>query len=316
MRAQFGPAGDAYRDSPIHAAGEDLGWLVEAAIDLVGTASDGERSLAAVRALDVATGAGHTAVALARAGADVVASDLTPEMLRATERTVERANRARAASRPSPADGSTVAAPSAGAALPPLRVRTELARAEALPFAASDFDLESCRIAAHHFADPAGFVAEAARVLRPCGALLVIDNIAPADARLADAMNEVERIRDPSHVEAYPVARWVAWGAAAGFDLHALRRWRRRKDAAAWLARSRTPDDRVAELDRVLAAAPDDVLGYLAATWEGDRLTRLEHESALFAFVLHEPPHAEGRNGGPTGDGDPPERRPDPAVPE
>ena len=70
VQQKFGAAAADYAASAVHAKGESLARLVE----LVGP----QRSW---RALDVATGAGHTALALASHVAHVVASDITDEML-------------------------------------------------------------------------------------------------------------------------------------------------------------------------------------------------------------------------------------------
>src|SRR5690348_6640979 len=67
---QYGSVGDAYVHSPTHAAGADLERLVEA---LAPKPDD--------RLLDIATGGGHVAKAFAPRVAEVVASDLTPQML-------------------------------------------------------------------------------------------------------------------------------------------------------------------------------------------------------------------------------------------
>ena len=171
-RAQFGRTAEAYIGSVVHAKGEELALMVELAAPLEGR-----------QVLDIATGAGHTALAFARAGAEVIASDLTPEMLAVAESFIS-------------------------AQLPlPGQVSFREAGAEALPFADDRFDVVTCRIAAHHFADPVAFVQEVARVLRPGGLFLLVDNVAPQDPVLAEAMTRIDRERDPSHVEAYTVAR-------------------------------------------------------------------------------------------------------------
>jgi ubiquinone/menaquinone biosynthesis C-methylase UbiE len=133
-------------------------------------------------ALDIATGAGHTAFFLAAAGLRVTASDLTPAML---ERVRE------------------------GAAERGLDIRTRQHSAEALPYPDATFDLVSCRVAPHHFSSPADFVRESARVLRPGGWFLVIDGTLPNDSPEAEAwLHQVEKLRDPSHNRLLPPREW------------------------------------------------------------------------------------------------------------
>ena len=71
--------------------------------------------------------------------------------------------------------------------------------AAALPFVDSSFDLVVCRVSLHHFADPAGPLAEMARVCRPDGRVVISDMIAPA-AEVRYAFDDLHRTIDPSHV--------------------------------------------------------------------------------------------------------------------
>ncbi len=133
-------------------------------------------------ALDVATGAGHTAFCLAAAGFRVTASALTPAML---ERVRE------------------------GAAERGLDIRTRRHSAEALPYPDGSFSLVSCRVAPHHFSSPGDFVRESARVLKPGGWFLVIDGTVPDDSPEAEAwLHQVEKLRDPSHNRLLPPREW------------------------------------------------------------------------------------------------------------
>jgi ubiquinone/menaquinone biosynthesis C-methylase UbiE len=50
----------------------------------------------------------------------------------------------------------------------------------------------------HHVARPEVVVAEADRVLRPGGTMLVVDQLAPGDPLAAIELNRFERARDPS----------------------------------------------------------------------------------------------------------------------
>ncbi len=248
-RAQFGKTADAYVNSLGHAKGEDLDLMLALAGDV--------REL---DLLDVATGGGHTALAFARAGARVVASDLTPEMLQAAERFIR-------------------------SQLPDAHAAFQLAAAESLPFEDDRFDIVTCRIAPHHFQDPAAFVREAARVLKPGGRFLLIDNVAPEDPELAQAMNHIEKARDPSHVEAYTVHRWIQWLSHARLDPHHLARWRRSKDLRAWAAMAQLPDDQIDALQAHILQLPERTRRYLDVQHNASGGLSLCHEAALFMAV-------------------------------
>lgn len=146
--------------------------------------------------LDVATGAGHAAFCLARAGFRVTASDLTPAML---ERVKE------------------------GAAERGLEVSTRQHPAEEMPYADGTFRLVCCRVAPHHFSSPAGFVSEVARVLQSGGYFVVIDGTVPDDCAEAEAwLHQVEKLRDPSHNRLIPPREWRSLCEANGLEVQRL----------------------------------------------------------------------------------------------
>ncbi len=210
---RFGAAADAYFDSAVHRDSPDLQTLAAWCRD-------------ADRALDVATGAGHTAGAVLAAGIEtVVASDAAPEMVA-----------------------------TAVDAYGPAGV---VADAERLPFATDSFAAVTCRIAAHHFPDPRSFVAEVARVLEPTGVFAFEDNVAPADPALADWLNGVERLRDPSHVELHTTDRWTDWFEDAGLVVEETAGTSITLQFDSWVERTNvSPADR-AELERRFRDAPD-----------------------------------------------------------
>ena len=75
-----------------------------------------------------------------------------------------------------------------------------------LPFANESFSIVVTRLAFHHFEHPAEVLAEMRRVCRKGGVVGVVDLFASADPVKARAMNVMERLRDPSHVRALPLA--------------------------------------------------------------------------------------------------------------
>ena len=106
-----------------------------------------------------------------------------------------------------------------------------ICRAESLPFADDAFDVVACRTAAHHFADPAAAVGEMARVARD--RVLIVDTVF-----MGEAVEEAERLRDPSHVRNYTEAEWRALVEEAGLGIEDVRFSDHTFDFAAWLART------------------------------------------------------------------------------
>jgi len=211
--AHFGAHADEYLDSEVHRSGADLDQLAS-------------WCASASRALDVATGAGHTAGALVEAGVDrVVATDAAPDMVRT----------------------ATTAYPA---------VEGVVCDAETLPFDADAFDAVTCRIAAHHFPDPVAFVEAVARVLEPGGTFAFEDNVAPDDDALDDFINTVERVRDPTHVRSHRVGDWAEWLEDAGFTVETTTVVDKTLDYEEWVTNVETPPERRERLETTFADPP------------------------------------------------------------
>jgi len=224
--ARFSAAAERYAASGVHASGPDLARLVE------GAALRGDE-----RVLDVGTGAGHTALALAEGAREVVATDLSEAMLEQ----VRRAARERGLD----------------------HVQCRHGDAEELPFRDASFDVVSCRMCAHHFARPERAVAEMARVLRPGGRLVLSDSVAPEDPAVDTLLNAVELLRDPSHVRDHPVSTWRAWLRAAGLRDELLARVGLLLDFDDWFARMGTEEASARAVRRLFAGAPPEVSSQL-----------------------------------------------------
>jgi ubiquinone/menaquinone biosynthesis C-methylase UbiE len=163
-------------------------------------------------ALDLATGSGHTALTLAPYFTHVVALDVTPQMLREARANAQARNLA--------------------------NLDVVLGDVVTLPFFSATFDAAACRIAPHHFADLDSTLQEIARVLRPGGKFYVLDCSAPDDPEALSFIDEIEKLRDPSHVALYPPQRWRQALAAAAFKIKELKLFPRRYDLYSWLDRA------------------------------------------------------------------------------
>ena len=109
-----------------------------------------------------------------------------------------------------------------------------VASAEELPFADGSFDVVTCRIAAHHFRDIRAAVAEMARIAQR---LVVIED----NVFIDDAVEEAERLRDPTHVRCYSEDEWKELLTAAGLEVEQVERFERHPVVDDWLARVETP---------------------------------------------------------------------------
>jgi ubiquinone/menaquinone biosynthesis C-methylase UbiE len=240
VRAQFGAAAHAYTTSAGHGDPAMLARVVEFARPRPGDL-----------ALDIATGAGHTALALAPHVARVVAYDLTPQMLEETRLNA----RARGLH----------------------NVETRQGAAEALPFVDASFDIVTVRQAPHHFADIRRAVGEMARVVRPGGRVVVVDSTSPEDDELDRQYNQIEKLRDPSHVRNYRRSEWRAMMEEAGLRIEDLvldyyLEQGRPMDFAAWTARMKTPPAAVEELRRLFRGASPELRAALKIEIAGDAI--------------------------------------------
>jgi ubiquinone/menaquinone biosynthesis C-methylase UbiE len=221
-REQFGKTAEAYAMSRIHAHGEDLPRLVEI------TQPNGTEKL-----LDVATGAGHTLMTFAPHIAHGVAFDLTPEMLEQAKKSADE-------------QGIT-------------NVSYVQGDAENLPFADGEFDIVTARICAHHFPNVERAMAEMARVLKPGGVMLIIDNFAPEEDEADHFINKIEQWRDPSHVREWKLSEWQHFFTQVGLQSEVAFTYRTHMKVSSWTQRSQTPADVVERIKTEIAGTSQEV---------------------------------------------------------
>ena len=192
-RDQFDAHADRYASSAVHRFGPSLPVLLEF------TAPQPDE-----QALDVATGTGNTAFAVAGFAQHVTGLDVSPGMLAQARARAER-------------EGVDNVSFLEGAA-------------EHLPFPDGSFDLVTARHAPHHFREVAAFLREVWRVLKPDGRFVMADQITPesatpeaatpeagSQARMQDWVECWQQTRDPSHFRQRTAGQWRTLAAEAGF---------------------------------------------------------------------------------------------------
>jgi ubiquinone/menaquinone biosynthesis C-methylase UbiE len=177
------------------------------------------------RVLDVATGTGHTAFAFAPHVHDVIATDITPEMLLEGERMRDE-GRIR-------------------------NVQFQLADAHDLPFENESFDVVTCRRAAHHFVDVGRALREMCRVLRPGGRLVIDDRSVPADDFVDVTLNRLDVLHDHSHVREYRPSEWQSMMQYTGCETEIIEPYTKHRPLSAF-TNGVDPED-AAEIERIVA---------------------------------------------------------------
>jgi ubiquinone/menaquinone biosynthesis C-methylase UbiE len=142
-----------------------------------------------------------------------------------------------------------------------------------LPFEDGQFSIVSARFAFHHFEDPLAVLKEMRRV----GGRIVVADSSPASGK-AGAFNDMERLRDPSHVRAMPVEELRGMFRSAGLAEPHVERYRLEGELEDLLRRS-FPNEGDAERIRDIfeRSLSDDAL---------DMATRREAGKIYYAFPV------------------------------
>ncbi|MGV3503549.1 MAG: class I SAM-dependent methyltransferase [Adhaeribacter sp.] len=130
--------------------------------------------------LDVACGSGIVACEFAKHAHRVTGIDLTPEMLKQARKLQEKFRLD--------------------------NLSWELGEVTSLPYPDGAFTIVVSRFGFHHFLNPGAVLAEMIRVCKPMGVVLVVD-VALPESKI-DQYNEMEKLRDTSHVAALSVEQF------------------------------------------------------------------------------------------------------------
>lgn len=179
VRDQFGKQAPAYARLARSRTDDSFIRLIEAL-----------RPTSADRVLDVGCGPGLFSLSLAERTGEVTGIDLTPQMLdqaRALQRELNINN-----------------------------IRWQQGDVLPLPFADETFSIVVTKATFHHFADPAAVFAQMVRVCTHGGRISVTD-LTPDPAKI-EAFDEIEKLRDPSHVHTLASEHLRNLGRVAGLN--------------------------------------------------------------------------------------------------
>ncbi len=257
VKKQFGANAQNYVNSQVHAKGASLGRLVE----LVQPQSHWQL-------LDIATGAGHTALTFAPHVAHVTITDLTPQMLdKAAQLAQEKSI---------------------------TNVSFKIADAEALPFDDGMFDCVTCRIAPHHFPNIPQFIAESFRVLKNGGVFAVVDNVVPGThlrgkkanliREAANYVNAFEKLRDPSHGRCLSLNEWMTEYKKVGFTDVYSETAEKEMDFDWWANRMNVTPENKTRLKAMLIQAPEPVKQFLTPNISNDRIKFQLTEAIMIGY--------------------------------
>jgi ubiquinone/menaquinone biosynthesis C-methylase UbiE len=238
---QFDANAAKYATSDVHRAGPSLPVLLELA-----------RPVQSDQSLDVATGTGHTALAVARLVAKTIGIDIAPKMLEQARRLAAE----QGISNCQFVEGS----------------------AEKIPLEDGRFTLVTARHAPHHFHHVPVFLSEVRRVLTSDGRFVMADQISPS-AEVFDWLDYWERTRDPSHFMQRTEDQWREEVSKAGLRWVDDKIVPYRLEFDWWVATAGCADSAVAALIEHAATAPAPVRDLL----------NLEFDASGRVIAFHDP---------------------------
>ena len=205
------------------------------------------------RALDVACGPGALLAALAPFVRYAIGVDLTAAMLERARQTTRSA-----------------------------AVGLVRAAAEHLPFRDGALSLAVTTSALHHFGEPRVVVREMARIVGPAGRVIIGDLVAAADDRARALQNEIERLRDPAHMEMQSVRGIESLLTSEGLRVFGRAEGSRARELDEWLRIARTPPDHAALVRQRLIDTLDGDRAAMSPVLDGETV-RFVHRWAIVA---------------------------------
>lgn len=231
-QAQYQNKSEAYLNSQVHAQGIEF----EKMQNLI-------QQHQFKRVLDLGCGGGHVTYQIAAFTEQVIAYDITPEMV----------NLVTTQSQQKGFD----------------HVIGQVGAAEQLDFPVEHFDCVISRYSAHHWQSITQAIDEIYRVLRADGKVILFDIIGNSNPILDTFIQTIETIRDPSHVRNYSLAEWVKIAEQAGFKIETIEKQSLQLNFQSWVERMQTPVEGIHTIRYLQSKAADQVQQYYQIQQDG-----------------------------------------------
>jgi ubiquinone/menaquinone biosynthesis C-methylase UbiE len=244
VRNQFSKQAEAYANTDQAKDTKAMEWLVS----LLGTQSKDSVGL------DVACGPGVLTCSLAKKCGEVIGFDATDELLKLARRSARR-------------EGIN-------------NVSFECGDIHDLEYVEA-FDVITCRAAFHHFVRPESVASILAKALKQNGVLMVADTLSDEDKVKADAHNEIERLCDPSHVEALSKSKFDTIFSKCGLSIRRCIRSELSYDLDGWIDHGGpSAEKRVRIRELMINQVDRDTTGLNARIENGD--VYFSHQTAFY----------------------------------
>ncbi|MCA9837741.1 MAG: class I SAM-dependent methyltransferase [Trueperaceae bacterium] len=190
--------------------------------------------------LDVGTGTGHTAAALAPFVKEIYGLDPSEGMRLAAEQTYGSIENL------SFVDGSS----------------------EATGFPDNHFDIVTARHTLHHHPSMSRTLLELHRILKPGGRLIIVDEVTP-NQEVDDWYHELELTRDPTHFRAYYLYEWQSFIRDADLSwIVGDSETRYTLDCESWIKRMNPRPEQAEAVRHLFKTAPDAAKKTFAIAYE------------------------------------------------
>lgn len=167
--------------------------------------------------LDIGTGAGFAAFELSKSCEKVEATDISEGMINEAKKIMKERKIN--------------------------NLNFNICSAEELNYSDKEFDIVTCRTAAHHFLDVEKFCSEVHRVLKDEGEFIIVDTITSDQIKLNNWHQEVELIRDKSHIKNLSLIEWKSILKISKFSFLDIIQSRVTMNLNDWMERSGTSDE-------------------------------------------------------------------------